>query len=291
MRGARSVSCAVACALLLAVSAAVAVAATPPRALSPGDHVETLTVGHLERTFILHVPPGRSLARRPLILVFHGRDTTALATERGTDLAAIGDRTGEVVAFLQGVDDSWNEQASGSTTPAARGRVNDVGYTVAVIARIERTIGFDHRRIIAVGFSNGAEMVEDLGCKLAGTLAQVVPVEGQLPRTTAATCRPTRAISVYEIHGTADTAIPYGGGPINGRGIVVLSAPRSIARWAQLDRCAPTPSTSRLGATIRLTRYAPCGRRVGVTLRTIVGGVHEWPSDIGEVVTAALPPP
>ena len=109
-------------------------------------------------------------------------------------------------------------------------------------------------------------------------------------KTTAATCAPGRPIRVYEVHGTADTAISYWGGPIGGHGPVVLSAPKSVARWAQLDHCASTPRTTHPQASILLTSYGRCRDRVTVVLRTIGGGVHQWGSTIGQIVASVLPP-
>jgi polyhydroxybutyrate depolymerase len=281
-----------AAALLTATGAHASSAAGPGtvvRSLSPGDHLVTLTVGHLSRSLIVHVPPRSPVANRPLLLIYHGKGDTAQKTEtQETDFAGVADQTGEVVAFLQGYANSWNEQA-GSSTPAAMAHVNDVAYTTAVIAKLERLVTFDHKRIVAVGFSNGALMVEDLGCKLASELAMIVPVEGELAASTAPRCHPSRPIAVYEVHGTSDTAIYYDGGPILGRGTVVLSAPRSIARWAQLDHCGARPATSHVSPSIKLTTYTGCRNHEVVVLRTIIGGVHQWGSGIGEIVHSVLP--
>jgi len=255
--------------------------------LGPGDHTIKLVVGHLSRSLILHVPPHAAIARRPLLLIYHGITDTAGGTEQQTDFTQVADRTGELVAFMQGYENSWNEGTGNS--PAARAHINDVGYTLAAIAKLEGRVTFDHARIVAVGFSNGALMVEDLGCRIAGRLAMIVPVEGELAVTMARSCRPARQISVYEVHGTADTAIRYGGGPINGNGAVVLSAPKSIARWAQLNHCAARPVTSPTRSSIKVTTYSRCRRSVTTRLRTIVGGVHQWGSNIGEIVASVLP--
>jgi polyhydroxybutyrate depolymerase len=258
-----------------------------PRTLSPGDHWISLTVGGIARGLILHVPPNPAVPNRPLLLIYHGLTDTAESTEQGTDFSQVADQTGEVVAFLQGYDDSWDSQTG--WTPAALAHINDIAYTTAVIAKLKGVVPFDHQRVVAVGFSNGALMVEDLGCKIARQLEYVVPVEGELGATMSASCRPARPISVYEIHGTADTSISYNGGPILGHETVVLSAPKSVARWAHLDRCARTPTTTYTSTTIKLTTYSKCANHASVTLRTIIGGVHQWEWDIGAVVASLTP--
>lgn len=266
----------------------------PPRGtshdgtLGPGNHAITIKVGDRHRSFILYIPPNPPVAHRPLVLVFHGADSTAAQTERDTDFEPVAARDGEVLAFLQGYGDTWNESAG--HTPAARAHVNDVAFTAAVIAAVGRLVDFDHAHVVAAGVSNGALMVEDLGCKLSGSLALIVPVEGELPVSVARSCAPARPISVLEVHGTADTAIPYGGGPFAGvgGGTTVLSAPGSVARWAALDRCARTPRVTRPAPSIRLTTYTRCAKHATVTLRTIVGGGHVWGASIAVVVDAAI---
>jgi polyhydroxybutyrate depolymerase len=259
----------------------VANASVSGRSLSPGDHYITLSVQGMQRSFILHVPPGPPVAKRPLILVYHGHDATAQGTIGVTDFEQEADRTGELVAFLQGVDDHWNEYSGvfGGTG------INDVLYTRAVIFDIALQIGFDHSRIVATGFSNGALMVESLGCQLAKSLAMIVPVEGQLAASMVSACHPARPISLFEIHGTADASIPYGGGGYIG----VLSAPKSAETWASLDHCALKPKKSSPAYGIDVASYGPCRGKAHVALMTIIGGVHRWAPGIGEIVTAAFP--
>ncbi len=255
--------------------------------LSPGDHTINIEVDGRQRTFILHIPPSR-VAHRPIILVFHGAEDSAESTIESTDFEQVADQDGEVVAFLQGYEDTWNEDAGDS--PAALAHINDVAFTAAAIADIERLVSFDHSRIVATGFSNGALMVEDLGCRLASQLALIVPVEGQLPASVSKTCAPAEPLSVYEIHGTADTTIPYAGGAFVAvaGGTTVLSAPGSASRWATLDRCASPPTTSEPSASVTLKVYSPCRGGATVTLETIIDGAHEWTPDIADIVAQAL---
>jgi polyhydroxybutyrate depolymerase len=269
---------------------AVSVYPSPPSsALGPGDYTLSMTVGTMTRTLILHVPPGPTVPNRPLVLVYHGNLDTAANTIKQTNFEQASNKSGYLVAFLQGYSNSWDNVVGSS--PAVKAHIDDVGFTTTAIATIAGLAPFDQNRIAAVGFSAGALMVEYLGCVLAGTLALIVPVEGQLPVTIASSCAPSRALSVYEIHGTADTAIPYNGGYFHGvyGGTTVLSAPASVARWAQLDQCGSTPSTSSPSSSIKLTSYTGCANGTSAVLRTIVGGGHVWGSNIGQLVAHAIP--
>lgn len=256
--------------------------------LAPGTYTLVLHVGGLRRIFIVAVPPVASSANRALVLVYHGAGDTAVSTMQDTNLLETLRARGDLVAFLQGYQDTWNEGTGDS--PAALAHVNDVAYTVAVLDRLRQLVYFDPSRVAAVGFSNGALMVEDLGCRLATRFSLLVPVEGELATETSSSCAPKRPESVYEIHGTADPAIPYDGGSFVGPagGTTVLSAPDSVARWAQLDGCSIGPVTSTPSGTVSITAYSECRDGVSVVLRTIVGGVHAWPPNIGQLVVQAL---
>jgi polyhydroxybutyrate depolymerase len=256
--------------------------------LAPGDHDLAVSVDGRDRTLILHVPntdPGGT--PRPLALVYHGALDTAANTQSETDLDQVADSRGMLVAFLQGYQNTWNEGAG--HTPAEVAGVDDVAFTAAALAAIERRVPVDRTRVAAVGFSNGALLADLLGCRLAASLSVIVPVAGPLPVSVAATCKPTRPVSVLEIHGTADASIPYNGGAFAGvgGGTTVLSAPDAVARWASLDRCKSTPST-KTTSSVGVSTYSGCANRVSVSLRTLVGAGHGWPSDIGESVAGAL---
>ena len=110
-------------------------------------------------------------------------------------------------------------------------------------------------------------------------------LEGQLTTRMTKSCAPGRPISVYEIHGTADTVLPYGGGGF----LQAFSAPASARKWAALDHCAKTPRGSSPSHSVKVTTYVACRGSAHVALRTLVGGVHRWAPGIGEIVTNALP--
>lgn len=271
----------------LGVSSRDATTTTTVAPLAAGDYTEYLTMPSRTREFILHVPPDVS-ASDPLVLVYPGAGTTAADVVAQTNFESVADQDGEVVAFMQGWDDTWNEGAG--DTPARQAGVNDVVFTAAVIVRVGDLVPFDHASVAAVGTSNGALMVEDLGCKLADELTLIVPVEGEIPVSVAATCHPSRPLSVYEIHGTADASIPYSGGHFDGigGGTTVLSAPKSISFWAGRDGCASRATLATPSAGIELSVFHRCRDGVHVTLRTIVGGQHSDPPNLAELVYGAL---
>jgi polyhydroxybutyrate depolymerase len=269
----------------------VSVSATSKlRRLGPGYYQVFLNVGTLARCILLYVPPKPVLKNRPLVLVYHGALDTAASTEAGTDFQKVAQHTGEVVAFMQGYADTWNDGAG--ATDAEKAHVNDVAYTQQAITDLKRLVAFDAKRVVAAGFSNGALLAEYLGCELAGDLTLIAPIEGQLPANVSPSCKPSRPISVYEVHGTSDGAIPYWGGTftgVDGAVITVLSAPASVSRWAQLDRCSATPIYTYPSGSIKLATYGYCRSESIAVLRTIYGGSHQWGANIAQLIADVIP--
>lgn len=251
----------------------------------------TVESGGRHRTYLLYVPPGDSTEHPlPLVLVFHGAGETARQTVDETDLPNIAQqRHNMILVFPQGYDDTWNE-GTGST-PASQARVNDVAFVAAILGRVEADYAVDPHRVVATGFSNGALLTEDLGCRLSRRLTMIAPVEGQLPEATAGKCHPSAPLTVFEVNGTADGAIPYTGGAFTGTdgrpGPPVLSASDSAQRWATLDHCTGQPQSKTSGA-VTFGTYSGCDDAVTVTLATVNGGQHVWPPGYGPTLADAI---
>lgn len=283
------------------VTATPSASATPSPSVSPspsrpavsapaaGDHTLTVQVQGRARTLILRVPPAAQTGRPlPLALVFHGSGDSAAEAEADTNLAPAADSDGFLVAYMQGYEASWNDH-NGHTKAQTAG-VDDVAFTAAALTAIERLVPVDTTRVTAVGFSNGALFVNLLGCSLADRLTALVMAEGQLSTTVAASCHPSRPLSVVQVNGTADPTIPYAGGDTTLSGAVVpmLSASDAASRWAQFNGCTGAPTDSSPASDIRLKTYAPCRDGVTVQLRTVDGGGHDWPDDVAGLVTGTF---
>lgn len=265
-----------------------ATASGSPSAPAGLSAISLVSGGH-QRTYELYAPPGDTAQHRlPLVLVYHGAGDTAVNEATETNLLAIDrQRHDMILAYPQGYDDTWNEGAG--NTPAHQAGINDVTFTSAMLHQIESQHFVEMDRVVATGISNGALLVELLGCQLAADLTLIAPVEGQLPVSVSSSCHPSEPVSVDEFHGTADTTIPYSGGHFDGvgGGTTVLSAPKSAARWASLDRCGKTPRSGRSGS-ITTSTYTGCTKKVIVTLATVKGGQHQWPPSFGQRLLAAM---
>lgn len=248
---------------------------------APQDLLQSAMIGGRLRQWLVHLPSGYQAGWPvPLVVAFHGHGSSAEKMARLTRLDAVADKLGFIVVYAQGVDRSW---AAGVDSPADQVGVDDVAFAGALLDHLERDYSINTARVVFTGFSNGAHLVQRLGCRMAARLYAIVPVSGALASPLRSQCHPSRPLTVVEFHGTTDPIDPYAGGHIGllSGGGAVLPVAVTMTDWADWDGCATMPRTNddtTVGA-IRLDRidWADCRDGVRVTLFRIDGGGHTWP--------------
>jgi len=244
----------------------------PSSALPSGDFPAGVTVGGLQRTYLVHVPAGIEQPNG-LVINLHGAGMTGGQQAAMTNYNAIADQHGFVVAYPDGVDFSWAD-GRGASVPDRQG-VDDVGFLVALVDRLTDEFGIDRGRVFATGMSAGAFMANRLACERADVVAAIAPIAGTLGTTFP--CAPSRPVSVLAVHGTGDQVVPFNGGPMLGRGgpSDIVSAPALAQRWRELDGCPAPVEDSPAPAVHRLTASG-CADGTEVAFVHVDGGGHTW---------------
>ncbi len=229
-----------------------------------------MTFDGLDRTWLMHVPPGVG-GRVPLVFSFHGLRTTAALQRYISEMDPAADAHGYVVVYPEGtgpsLDESWN--AGNCCESAAQNDVDDVGFTLAILDRLRAPLCVDARRVYAAGLSNGGHMVYRLACEAADTFAAVASVAGV---ETTFPCTPSRPISLLHIHGDANPVVNYTFG-IDG----IHGAHRSVSDFAGFDGCGESTSVVYQNGVVTCTTRAGCAGGTDVELCTVAGGGHQWP--------------
>ncbi|MGH7581195.1 MAG: extracellular catalytic domain type 1 short-chain-length polyhydroxyalkanoate depolymerase [Gemmatimonadales bacterium] len=263
----------------LSVSAlALCAAGSLPAQSHPSEGTRrTIQAGGVERSYLLHrpssLPAGRPL---PLLLVFHGAGGQGAGMARHTGLAGLGVQRGYAVVHPDGLDRRWNDGRGNSGAA-------DVEFIRLLLDSLGRELPVDTRRVYAAGISNGAGFAYRLACDLPGVFSAVAAVAGAPAAALEERCAATRPVSVVAFQGTRDPLMPYQGGNVAARRGRVLSAPRAVALFAEVDACAPSPTVTTEpdsatdGTRVRRSSYAGCGQGREVVLYTIAGGGHTWP--------------
>ncbi len=170
----------------------------------------------------------------------------------------VADDNGFIVAYPAGVD-CWN---AGGILPGCTAADDDLGFLKAVVSDVESHACIDPKRVYATGISNGSIMAQYMGCQAADIFAAVGGVAGGVGR-----CSPSRPISVFYVHGTADQTVSYS------------SAQPNVTGWAGRDGCNTTPMETYNQGSTRCVTYQDCDEGVEVEFCTVTGMGHCWPED------------
>ena len=200
-------------------------------ALSPGRSTLSLTFDGRARSYVLYVPSnytGRTAV--PLVIDLHGFVGTAEEQASTSGFLQEADEQGLLVAWPEGVDNSWNGYGCCGNSFAAN--VDDVGFIRAVVADIRSKGRVNAARIYATGLSNGGGMSHRLGCEAPDLFAGVAPVSFPLNRDGCPGGPPARPLTVVHFHGLYDTTVRYDGSS------GVQSAPDSFAAWRSVLGCS-----------------------------------------------------
>jgi polyhydroxybutyrate depolymerase len=231
----------------------------------------------MDRTYALHVPPGDPVG---LVLSLHGGGGTGIGQRGLTDFDTVADVNNLLVVYPDGYDKSWNDGRGASL--ASRRHLDDVGFLVALVGKLQGDYNIAPGHVFATGMSNGGFMSNKLACDRADVFAAIAPVAGTLGAGVA--CNPSRPVSVLEAHGTDDPVVPFNGGNVRGRGGVShsISVSSMVDKWRSVDGCQGNPSKWELpdvgdGTFVRRFDSTACADSTEVVFYQIENGGHTWP--------------
>jgi len=192
------------------------------------------------------------------------------------------DRLGFIVAWPQGIANSWNGQ--GCCTVAYDLKIDDVGFLRAVIGEVSARTNIDAAKVYVTGWSNGGGLSQRMACEAADLVAAIAPVAHPV---NSQDCHPSRPVSVLAFHGTADETIPYeGGGTVLPREVLGVplgwqGARASLAAWKGIAGCSSSLTGTQLAGASRDESYRSCVGGASVGLVTVADGKHDLYTDTG----------
>ncbi len=244
------------------------------------------------RPYDVNVPPSYNGSKAtPLVVLLHGYSATPYLEDAVFGMSDYSNTAGFLLALPSGLKDHtgapfWN--ATDACCNFDNVAVDDVTYLTAVIDDLRARYHVDDKRIFVVGHSNGGFMSHRMACDRSTKIAGIVSLAGA-QWLDQSHCKPTDPVAVLEVHGDADTEVPYNGGPD------IPSATQTVLDWAALDGCNSTLTPygtidldSRLmGAETTQAAVSCTGAHAAAELWTIHGGSHvpnfnlpAWPQAI-----------
>lgn len=214
------------------------------------DTIGDITVGGMQRTYLLHLPTGyQSSQPAPLLIALHGNgETGGMAELTGFD--DLADTQGFIVVYPDGIAKSW---AHRNNTDADRAGVDDVAFIGALIDQLAAQYAVDPARVYATGMSNGGFMATLLACALPDRIAAAAPVAATMPVSLVSDCHPSRPVPFLLIHGLGDMVVPPNGGMVQAQGGnlgLVLSDADTASFWANHTGCTFPPAVTYPPATV-----------------------------------------
>ena len=253
--------------------------------LGPGEHLRSLKVDGLDRSYLVHVRPKYDPdVPTPVVLAFHGAGTNAPVMSLSSGLSLKANDAGFVVVYPNGTGKDnlllvWN--SGGISGPYARKLPDDVAFVKAVLDDVATVINVDPKWVYATGMSNGGMMCYRLASELSDRIAAIAPVSGT---TAVGLRRPKRPVAVVHFHGTADKLVPFNGpDERTAKFLRFQSVNDTIRTWVQFDGCPNQPETFELpdtaddGITVKRRIYGPGEEGTEVAIYVIDGGGHTWP--------------
>lgn len=263
------------------------------RPLGSGRHALAITLNGLERTYLVHVPPGyRQSTPAPVVIMLHGGGGTARAALWETGWAEKADTEGFLAVFPNAQARNparrshfarnpqlWNDGSDrfypGQTAP------DDVAFLAALLDDLAARFVVDPQRIFVTGFSNGASMSFRVGAELSDRIAAIAPVAGALWFEPPTFRHP---VAMCYLTGTADPLnLIEGGVPklLSGKYDSVRAKPKppvreSVVAWARALGSVGTPLSVTDVDGVRTETYADCLGTVEVVYIAVEGLGHTW---------------
>jgi polyhydroxybutyrate depolymerase len=203
----------------------------------------------------------------PVVFNFHGSGMTMAEQMLYTQMNRAADRHGFIVVYPSGVKQDWNVGFGMSYLEGT----DDIGFTEALLARLQQDYRVDDRRVYATGLSRGGFFALRIAAELPHKFAAVASVGAPMPEPVIQHHTGTGKVGVLQLHGTADQVVAYAGKPTG-----YLSAEATHDYWVQRNGIAGDGGKPEAIGTDLTWREQGNGRQ-RVALATIRDGGHTWP--------------
>lgn len=278
------------------------------RTLAPGTSMVPVTYDGKTYDVRVHVPTGAAKSGKrtklPLVLDLHGSNSNGIAQADISDLTALADERGFIVANPTAAiplptttplpDGNWAWNVPGVPTTAGAfppaGARDDVGFLAAVITQLSRGGCVDSKRVYLTGYSGGGRMSSAFACARSDLVAAIAPVAGlragrpdpdDVTVPELGNCAPKKPVAVLTFHGIDDMVNPLLGSNDLRWG---YAASLAVQTWARLDECTSGPDAVPVSEHVTKFSYTGCHKGADVTYYRVSNGGHTWPG-----TDAALP--
>ncbi|MDD5032668.1 MAG: PHB depolymerase family esterase [Candidatus Pacebacteria bacterium] len=259
------------------------IARTTPKEISSSDFKLYLTMGGLERSYLVHLPKDYNGGSPiPLVLMLHGAGGNADIARETTKMDEVSDKNRFIVVYPNGTGLfnnyllTWN--AGYCCNLVKPFGVDDAEFLEEIVRQMKKEYKIDSRRIYIAGMSNGGIMAYKMACEASDIFAAVSSVSGSMDLTM---CKPAEPVSIIIFHGQADDTIPFYGGfatdPVYKIfGVNHPAVIKALSFWVGHNRCVINPRKTE-NEFFKMEEYDGCDENSGVVFYDVKNGGHSWP--------------
>ena len=236
--------------------------------LHVGAQMSTITVGGLQREYMIYVPQNLG-ENRPLLISCHGMKQDAAYQKGMLSIESVADTAKFVTVFPNGIGN-----ADGSNRGWDISGDRDINFILALIDEMADKYKIDRKRVYLSGFSMGGMLTYHAMNRIADKIAAFAPISGYSMGGTTANAN-VRPIPIIHTHGTSDDVVNFSG--VQG----------ALNAWINHNGC-PTRAkvTQNYRGAAHITRHVwgPGNNGVEVVLMEMANKGH-WISNDNGVLT------
>ncbi|WP_378174133.1 T9SS type A sorting domain-containing protein [Aquimarina sp. SS2-1] len=222
------------------------------------------------RQYRLYVPASYDASKpAPLILNFHGFTNNIDTQYNQSDFRQLAEDNQFIFVTPQGLGGFFSGWAINNNFG---GNEDDLGFSDALIDKIQQDYNINEKRIYATGFSNGGFFSYRLACELSPRIAAVASVAGSMTRVWIDNnqCQPQHPTAVLQITGTNDNVISING---NGTNEPIQDV---MEYWAAFNNADSTPDVIQLGGGSTRSIWDNGDNGVTAEFIRVQGKGHSW---------------
>ena len=227
---------------------------------------QTMTLNGKKRTYYVYLPKGLEKGKKyPGVIAFHGFESDPGGMRWLITPDALAQEYKYILIYPSAENKSWNAgRGFGSRNKAS----DDLSFASALVDVVLARHPIDKQRLYAMGFSNGAQMVALMICRMPQKLAAGAMVAHTM---NIDSCNPNLKVPVLLIHGAKDKLAPFAGGGKS----QILSHGDSVDFFRKVNETWREASVIVNKATVRCKSYP--GEKTEVLDCVCFNDGHSWP--------------
>lgn len=223
----------------------------------------------------------------PILLMLHATGQTKDEIRQLTRFNPLAQNENFIAVYPNAVEKNWNDGRAIPGLTAYDENVDDVGFLLEVLARVNAGYNVDPKRVYLAGMSNGGIMAQRLAIERADLFAGVATVLASIPTNLLALPTPAAPVPILMMNSEDDPLLPFAGGDVVAGGFFLgsfLSVPETLGYWVSLNGNDTTPTTVDLPnirtddqSAVYRSEFPAGPANAQVVFYGLTGAGHSWP--------------